>query len=216
MLAFDVLLDVFMPQKCLCCGEFFFYKEDGGDRSLCLCGLCMLEVPRIIRIKNGSDLIRQNYILSSYDGPLGFVLRAAKYGGNLPLMYSLGQFLASVVQPDLLVAYDGIVHVPTSTFRKIQRGFDQAEILSICISQCTKIHRFSTLKRIDNSEQSKKIGKERTNRKMRFRATELIQDRILLVDDVCTSGNTLEQCAQELICSGVKEVHAVSLLSRQI
>ena len=216
MLAFDVLLDVFMPQKCLCCGEYFFYKEDGGDRSLCLCGLCMFEVPRIIRMKKGGDLIKQNYILASYDGPLGFVLRAAKYGGNLPLMYSLGKLLASVIQPALLFPYDGIVHVPTSTFRKIKRGFDQAEILSTCISQSTDIRRFSTLKRIDNSEQSQKIGQERTNQKMRFRSSELIQDRILLVDDVCTSGNTLEQCAQELICSGVKEIHSVSLLSRQI
>jgi competence protein ComFC len=211
-------LDVFSPFQCLCCGDTFFYNEIGGEPSLSLCGDCMLLVPKVLRTKKGEGIITKKYILSSYDGPLGFVLRAAKYGHNLPLMYSLGKFLGQCSREYMLGAthYDGIVHVPTSTLRKYKRGFDQAEILAICVSQFTNIPKFSYLKRIDPSEQSKKIGKERLDRKLRFQAREMKIENVLLIDDVCTSGNTLQQCSQELLCCGAKEVHTLSLLSRQI
>ena len=216
---FRDLLDTFIPFECLCCGQTFFGDDCGADVSLSLCGDCMILVPRVLRSKEGEDLIIKRYILSGYDGPLGFVLRAAKYGNNFPLMYALGQFLArsnwnNILQTEM---YDGIVHVPTGRFRKLQRGFDQAEVLAIILSQESKIQRFSSLIRIDPKEQSKRIGQERFNRKLRFRSKEVRgRDKVLLVDDVRTSGNTLQQCAQELLCSGVKEIHSICLLSRQI
>ena len=74
--------------------RLFLEMRNGVEVSLSLCGDCMILVPRVLRSKKGEDLITKRYILSGYDGPLGFVLRAAKYGNNLPLMYALGQFLA--------------------------------------------------------------------------------------------------------------------------
>ena len=216
---FRELLDIFLPFECLCCGASFLSGDDGVDTSLSLCGDCMILVPRVLRIKKGEDLITKRYVLSGYDGPLGFVLRSAKYGNNLPLMYAIGQFLVESNHSNILNSegYNGIIHVPTGHFRKINRGFDQAEILAIALSQAIGIPRFSSLVRIDPTEQSKKIGKERLDRKLRFRSNDVSdRDRVLLVDDVRTSGNTLQQCAQELLCCGVKEVHTICLLSRQI
>ncbi len=216
---FRDLLDIFIPFKCLCCGSDFLGNDDGTHISLSLCADCMILVPRVLRSKKGEDLITKRYVLSGYDGPLGSVLRSAKYGNNLPLMHAIGQFLAQSNHSNILHSemYDGIVHVPTAYFRKLRRGFDQAEILAISLSQATGIHRFSSLIRIDPNEQSKKIGKERLDRKLRFRSSEVKgRDKVLLVDDVRTSGNTLQQCAQELLCCGVKEVHSICLLSRQI
>ena len=154
--------------------------------------------------------------MASYDGPLGIVLRNAKYTGQMPLMYALGRFMAAVAKEELSNEYDGIIHVPTGRFRKLKRGFDQAEILAICLSNATKIKRYTSLRRIDPSEQSKRLIKERRNSRNRFKGVELYKNRILLVDDVCTTGNTLQQCAQELLCNGIKEVHTLSLLSCQI
>ena len=216
---FRDLLDIFIPFECLCCGKNFLGDDDGANISLSLCADCMILVPRVLRSKEGEDLITKRYILSCYDGPLGFVLRAAKYGNNLPLMYAIGEFLAQSNHNNILYSemYDGIVHVPTGLFRKIRRGFDQAEILAISLSKEIGIQRFSSLIRIDPKEQSKRIGRERLDRKLRFRSNEVRdRDKVLLVDDVRTSGNTLQQCAQELLCCGVKEVHSICLLSRQI
>jgi ComF family protein len=216
---FRDLLDIFIPFECLCCGKTFLGDDDGANISLSLCADCMILVPRVLRSKEGEDLITKRYILSGYDGPLGFVLRAAKYGNNLPLMYAIGEFLAQSNHNKVLYSemYDGIVHVPTGVFRKLRRGFDQAEILAISLSQEIGIQRFSSLIRIDPKEQSKRIGEERLDRKLRFRSNEVRdRDKVLLVDDVRTSGNTLQQCAQELLCCGVKEVHSICLLSRQI
>ena len=144
---FRDLLDIFIPFECLCCGKNFLGDDDGANISLSLCADCMILVPRVLRSKEGEDLITKRYILSCYDGPLGFVLRAAKYGNNLPLMYAIGEFLAQSNHNNILYSemYDGIVHVPTAYFRKLRRGFDQAEILAISLSQATGIHRFSSL-----------------------------------------------------------------------
>ncbi len=108
-----------------------------------------------------------------------------------------------------------ITHIPTSLGREFLRGFDQAEVLAQSIGQVLNIPHVKLLKRVDSSEQSVKSWEQRQNTQGRFEALQS-RPRVLLVDDVCTSGATLEAAAQELLLHGTQEVKALSLLSRQI
>ncbi|MGN1043427.1 MAG: ComF family protein [Acutalibacteraceae bacterium] len=106
---------------------------------------------------------------------------------------------------------DFIVPVPISLKRKMQRKYNQCEILTEEISKILDIpYQNVLLKIVDNpaqhdiasvykSENVKNVYKVNTN-------FEIKGKKILLIDDVCTTGNTLRECSKTLLSSGAESV----------
>jgi ComF family protein len=106
-----------------------------------------------------------------------------------------------------------IVHIPTATVRRRQRGFDQAELLARQLARSQHLLQAALLAR---QGQSRQVGATREQRLQQLingfhpRKPYLIKGaHILLVDDVTTTGATLEAAAKVLKQAGAKRIDAV-------
>lgn len=104
-----------------------------------------------------------------------------------------------------------LVPVPTATSRVRERGFDHALLLAINLSELIDLPYSKALFRLN---QAKQVGRNRTERRSQLAGTleartNLAGQHILLVDDVVTTGATIEEAARTLKKAGAKTVDAV-------
>lgn len=157
-----------------------------------------------------------------YDGVLKDALRQLKYRGRVSLAKPLGRFMADYWK-DISIAesIDGVVAVPLHFWRMRRRGYNQAELLAQAFCRETRVPlvgKCLARKRITPSQTE-------LDQEMRFANVagafavinpELIKGKtILLIDDICTTGATLEACASALREGGAKAVFGLTV-ARQV
>ena len=111
---------------------------------------------------------------------------------------------------------DFITFVPISSVRKTKRKFDQSEVLSENISKIINVPLIRTLeKTVDNAEQHNLERSDRVKNILNVYKVvnkENIKGKnILLIDDVCTTGSTLKECAKMLFENGAKTVRCAAI-----
>lgn len=111
---------------------------------------------------------------------------------------------------------EGLVPIPLSKKRKRQRGFNQAELIAREFSRGTGIPVYgSLLIRVRNTKAQKELNdQERKNnlkKAFKTRANKVQLDHILLIDDIYTTGSTMNEAACELKRSGIAEVYCLSI-----
>lgn len=111
-----------------------------------------------------------------------------------------------------LCVFSLITCMPTTTMRRIQRGYNQSELLARQLSSKLEIPFKKTLTTRHSTPQSE-IENEferRKNIKGKIQARERLDgEKILLVDDIYTTGATIQEATKVLICSGASSVDAV-------
>ena len=123
-----------------------------------------------------------------------------------------GEKVAEVVDRDLAGKFDIITWVPLSKAGRRKRGYDQAMLLAMATALNLNDVAAETLRKIKNTmAQSGMTGaaERRANVMGAYEVTdeELIRDkRVLVIDDVMTTGATLGECARTLLMAGAKEV----------
>lgn len=111
---------------------------------------------------------------------------------------------------------DGIIPVPLHKKRKLKRGYNQAEIIGKRISKMTGIKQYNDiLVRVKNTKPQKELNDEerRKNLENAFKIKKNIVElkKVILVDDIYTTGSTIDACAKVLLQNGVEEVYYISL-----
>lgn len=111
--------------------------------------------------------------------------------------------------------FDYIIPVPLHASRLKKRGYNQSELISAHISQYLGIpHKTDGISRIRHTKHQSKLQKSDRVRNVQnaFTCTEDFTDkRILLFDDICTTGSTLEACASSLKAAGAEYICALTL-----
>ena len=107
-----------------------------------------------------------------------------------------------------------MVPVPIYKSRQRKRGFNQAEVLARELSILSDIPYLNALARIKNTKSQTKLPKKQRDetRKKPFTCTmqsEIKKKAVILIDDVCTTSATLEECAKVLKKAGAREVYAL-------
>jgi len=110
---------------------------------------------------------------------------------------------------------DQVIPVPVSAQRRKERGFNQAEILAYPLALSTNLP-YSSKALLKTKEAHSQIGLSFSERMQNiqeaFKASSIVQNKnILLVDDVITTGATLNSCTQALLIAGAKKVYGLSL-----
>lgn len=153
------------------------------------------------------------------DGVIRQAILAWKYGRKLPLGQHLGAFMAEAAYGRVEVAsYDCLIPVPLHEKRERERGFNQAFLLAQALSRRfdVPIERKALVRARSTSPQEGNRKAREENVRGAFqvvRPERIAGRRILLVDDVYTTGATVNECAKVLVKAGAGEV-AVYTLAR--
>ena len=206
------LLEIIYPTRasCIGCGN-----DQGCDEPF-LCETCrkMLKPSDIVAKRDdwkqrGLEWISFVYY---YERPVKGMIRAYKFKGVRMLAESMAQDMGNLFEHRNLGLFDLIIPVPLHPARLRERGFNQAELLAGPLaSLCGAQLRTDVLRRTKRTKQQSKLKlkRRRANLLSAFSAsTDLTGMRILLIDDVVTTGSTLCSCAEALKAAGAAEVCA--------
>jgi ComF family protein len=153
-----------------------------------------------------------------YDGALRRIIQAFKYDGRASLAEPLGALLRER-GVDILKGTDAVVPVPLFATRRLRRGFNQASLLARHLERPV-VHALWRVRATSPQAGLTATGRARnvrgTFRLAPWVGTEtrrtLIENRIVvLVDDVLTTGATLDACAEALAAAGPREIRRLTL-----
>jgi len=187
---------MFKQRRCVSCGA--------RDWSPCPQCVARFETAAPIAV----DGARTASALVEFDGPARDLILALKYGGAR----SLAPWFAGALLADLAPDIDLITWAPTTRRRRRVRGYDQAELIACALGSVAGIRSRALLRRVDNS--AAQTGRSAASRHLRpeFRLARPVESlRIALIDDVVTTGATIESAGLCLLGGGAKSVDALVL-----
>lgn len=193
------------PRRCAACDEAL------RPREFAFCDACAPLLDPGERV--GSGLCA--YV---YGGPLVEAIRRFKYGRRTELAGPLGTLLAARAA-ELAGEVDAIVPVPLHPARLRRRGFNQAALLARPVARALAVPLVTNeLRRVrDTPSQAGLDGAGRLqNVRDAFVALRAPGSRVLLVDDVRTTGATLAECAEALSVAGVERVLTLVLAGAEV
>jgi ComF family protein len=183
------------PPWCARCGD----RVDDWRQVDPLCARCRRRPPAFSLARSAGR----------YDGSLRAILHAFKYGRRRTLAEPLGVLMREA-GGDLLSGADAVVPVPLHPFRTIQRGFNQADDLARTLG--LPVWRALRRTRFDPPQAALPAARRHGNVRGAFalarwpQRARLRNAAVVLVDDVMTTGATINACTQVLLESGVRRV----------
>ena len=206
----EAAAQLFFPHFCAGCGRDVIHKESS------ICARCLHQLPETFFYQTENNPVEQLFwgrlpvqaAMAAYyftrDSLLQTLLHELKYRGNREVGIQLGQLMGVKIKEAGRFNPDVLIPVPLHSKKKRERGFNQSEILCEGIATILKIPVESAflLKKQLTSSQTKKNRIERwENVDLSFEInpkSQLPGKKIMLVDDVLTTGATLEACGQIL------------------
>ncbi len=145
--------------------------------------------------------------------PYDKIIHHFKYRKKTNLAIFFGRAMASIIKSHyFLKDADTIVPVPLFWWKNLRRGYNQAALLSEIISQECNIKMNDILKRIKNTKTQTRLNEEARRKNVldafRVKQNGIKGKRVILIDDVMTTGATINECARVLKEAGAKEVYS--------
>lgn len=226
------LSSLFYPPTCVVC-------SGNAERLEYLCASCRSRAPRIVApfcakcsepffgaITQTFNCANCEHRILHFDcavaayrsrGPVRKLVHDFKYGRQRHLRYPLAEWLGETLSDPRLRGrrFDLIVPVPLHPARERERGFNQAALLAELLAAKAALPLRSVLERIrytttqtayDRAERMENLHDAFRLRKNR----DVRELRVLLIDDVLTTGSTLSECARVLKAAGAISVHAAT------
>lgn len=227
----EKLLTAVFGEKCYFCGNvgrIVCYNCESKIR-LCKSGVCIqcqketvLGYTHVACTKEHSgELPSQLCAVYEYGGMMAGIIKKSKYNPKVFALLRLLSYTGAKAASKLGYDFTGftVVPIPISRMRERERGFNQAEIIAkaVCKEFGLSVDN-SILTRVRDT--NKQFGLHKTERAQNIIGAFSVKGdvtgrKLLLVDDICTTGSTLMSCASELFNAGAKDVRCFTL-SRKI
>jgi competence protein ComFC len=215
-------LDWLFPPNCGGCGKTGTRWCPGCHASVQkiappLCPKCGQKQPRAelcVRCQKTAPGYTALRSWAVFDGKARNALHQLKYRRNVGLGEMLARSLVELVQSEKWII-DLIIPVPLGLARLAERGYNQSSLLARPLSLALNVpYRPQLLTRAKEtrSQVGLTVAERRLNVSGAFIAhpTHVAEQRVLLVDDVTTSGSTLEACAEALFTAGARQVYGLT------
>ncbi len=224
MSAFKNILSAFFPNTCIACGEIINEDEH-------LCEYCFEMLERVDLIKNCTrcglpkkhcDCKKHVFYYNGCIAPFynDTSAKDAMYKYKFAKRQKNAEFFAQHLALAVKTVYydinfDAVTYVPLNYRKFLKRGFNQSEVLARQISEILDLNLYDNLLYCKKNKVSQHDLK---NPKDRFKNVaglygckhQVTGKNILLIDDIKTTGATLNECAKQLILSGADKVYCVT------
>ena len=204
---FSAFLDILFPPRCTFCRRFL----RSGEKLIC--GGCTDKLPYTSGGgRQTGDFFSVCVAPLYYEGHVRESLLRFKFKDATGYAKAYGKLLAQCIRAELSGSYDLISWVPLSSKRLKERGYDQSMLLAMAAALELDDVAVCTLEKVKDVEKQSQMGsveKRRANISGAYRVAdpELVAgQRVLLIDDIVTTGSTLSECARTLLAAGAGEV----------
>lgn len=201
------ILDLLFPPKCAFCARVI---QPGGNG---ICMDCWERLPRTgAQCRKKGDYFTMCVSPLYYEGKVRESLLRYKFRNAQSCAEAYALLVAECIQREFPSGFDLLSWVPVSRQRLRQRGYDQAYLLAEGVGRllgCRPVH---LLEKVRNAPAQSGMGsaeKRRANISGAYRVTaaeNLEEQRILLLDDIVTTGATFSECAKTLLRAGARQV----------
>lgn len=202
-----ILADMLFPRKCVLCGTIL----DRGETDIC--PKCRIDAPECAHSKQKLHFLDSWASVWYYEGSVRRSLLRYKFYGKRSYAQSYAHLLAAKLMREYPEGFDLVTWVPVSTLRRIRRGYDQVALIARALAPELGMTAVPLLKKTRNNPPQSSLADYSHRRAnvlgiycMRKNA-DVRGKRILLIDDVLTTGATAGECARVLLTAGAKEVH---------
>lgn len=226
MMIWNSFLELFYPSLCVCCSKRLI------DQETFICSTCLYNLPKTDHLNQSPNRLEKSFwgrfpfenmasfCYFSKEGIVQKIIHEIKYKKNQQLGFYMGELCGiDLNESTFLYSIDAIVPVPIHPKKLKKRGFNQALVIAKGISKETKIPIIENnlIRTIDNTSQT---AKTRIERRKNIEHSFAVKDsllfkgkHILIVDDVLTTGSTLEVCAKRiLLCAESKiSIYTIAL-----
>ncbi len=210
-------LDLFFPAKCPLCQTVL--SRDETD----LCHTCREDTDEFPKPNRKISFVAGWTSMWYYNGKVRHSLLLYKFYNRRSYGTIYGRLLAMKLHRDPICQYDILTWVPVSRKRRWFRGYDQVELIARSVGEELHTPAISILKKTRHTKPQSRlldISQRRANVMGAFTVSDparISGKRILLLDDIITTGATVSECARVLMTYGAKEVHcaAVAALNKE-
>ena len=208
----DAVLAALLAPPCVCCGRVL-------DRPLAgaVCETCWSTLPcHLVPAECLSSHIVRSTAIGEYEGTLRTIIHALKYDRRRSVAGGLSRTLAAC-GAEVLADADAVIPVPLHRRRERERGFNQAFDLAMGLGRPV----WQPLRRLRDTRSQVDLPAHERQQNVRNafglelsrpwrRPARLHGAIVVLVDDVTTTGATLDACARTLLAAGAREVRALT------
>ena len=199
--------ELLFPPKCVLCRKILRNGEQD------LCRECRVDAPEYPGGRGKLQFLDSYAAIWYYEDTVRRSLLRYKFYGARHYAGSYGRLLAMKLLREYPEGFDVLTWVPVSRLRKLRRGYDQVALLAEVVGRELGMEPRPLLKKIRNNPPQSGItgqAQRRANVLGIYRvenAEEIQGKRILLLDDILTTGATAGECARVLLTAGAEEVH---------
>ena len=203
----QTMLHLLFPPKCVLCGRVLENHETD------LCRQCRVDSPECPLKKVNLSFLDSWTAVWYYEGNIRKSLHRFKFRRARHYAPCYGRMLAMKLRQAHPEGFDILTWVPVSPLRKLSRGYDQVELLAKAVGEELDMEPVRTLRKVrHNRPQSGITGQAQRRANVlgvyRVLKPETVSGRrVLLLDDIITTGATAGECARVLLTAGAKEVH---------